>query len=220
MVTYELQGKIACIQMDDGKLNVGKPAFIAAFNDALDRAEADKAGAVVLSGREGVFSAGFDLKEFQKSTEAGLAMVHAGFKLLLRLFEFKRPVISVCDGHAIGLGAFYLLVSDVRIASEGAHKISLPETRLSMELGQFLGAIVKNRVSSQYLTRAAVLAEELDVKTAAKAGFVDQIVPAGTQMAAAMALAEQVAGLPPMVGVNKKHMRSEALADMRAALPE
>lgn len=220
MVRYELQGNIACLQMDDGKMNAANPTFIAAFEAALDQAEADKAAAVVLSGREGVFSAGFDLKEFQKGPEAALAQVTAGFKLLLRLFEFNRPVIAACDGHGIGLGAFFLLVSDVRIASDGAHKFSLPETRIGMELGAFLGAIVHNRVAPQYITRAAIMSEDMDAKTAMNAGFIDQIVPAGTQMDVAMAVAKQAAALPGIFAFNKKSMRGASLDVMREALPQ
>lgn len=218
MVTYESVDNIACLKMDDGKMNVVNPDFIASFNTALDQAEADKARAVVLSGREGVFSAGFDLKEFQKGPEATFAQVSAGFKLLLRLFEFKRPVIAACDGHGIGLGAFLLLVSDVRITSDGAHKFSLPETRIGMELGEFLRAIVHNRVAPQFITRVAIMSEELDARTAMASGFVDQIVPAGTQQDAAMALAKQTAALPGIYGQNKKSLRAVALDAMRNAL--
>lgn len=56
---------ISC-SLEDGKRNVVGPAFVVAMNDCLDRADADKAKAIVLEGRAGTFSAGFDLKEFQK----------------------------------------------------------------------------------------------------------------------------------------------------------
>ena len=38
MISYELQGKVARIGMDDGKLNVVNPTFLQAFNAALDQA--------------------------------------------------------------------------------------------------------------------------------------------------------------------------------------
>ena len=59
-VSYELHGSIATIALDDGKVNVMSLAMICAINDALDQAERDRA-VVVLEGRDGVFSAGFDL---------------------------------------------------------------------------------------------------------------------------------------------------------------
>ena len=75
---YTLQNNVALIQFDDGKANVVSPAFSDAMNECLDRAEADGAGAVLLCGREGMFSAGFDLKIFQKSMEEGIGMVLKG----------------------------------------------------------------------------------------------------------------------------------------------
>lgn len=215
MISYELQGKVARIGMDDGKLNVVNPPFIEAFNAALDQAEADKAGAVILSGRAGSFSAGFDLKEFQKGPEATYGQVMGGFKLLLRLFEFNRPVIAECDGHGIGMGAFLLLVCDLRVASDGAHKISLPESRIGMELGTFLTAIAGHRISPKYMTRAAVMSEEMDPKTATEAGFLDQVVPGDSLRQTTSHLAEKLAAMPGIYGHNKKTVRGAALANMR-----
>ena len=79
--------------IDDGKRNVVGPAFVEAMNNCLDRAEPDKAKVVVLEGRAGTFSAGFDLKEFQKGPEAAFSLVCSGFEMLLRLFEFPGRLL-------------------------------------------------------------------------------------------------------------------------------
>ena len=63
LVKYEIAEGVAEITFDDGKANVMSPAMLSALHAALDRAESDKA-IVVLAGREGIFSAGFDLKVF------------------------------------------------------------------------------------------------------------------------------------------------------------
>lgn len=58
---YEQQEDLAIITMDDGKANAMGPDMIAAVNSALDRAEQD-AKVVIITGRPGVLSGGFDLK--------------------------------------------------------------------------------------------------------------------------------------------------------------
>lgn len=63
-MTYELRNNVATIGFDDGKANVVSHDFVDKMNASLDRAEADGAGAVILEGRDGFFSAGFDLEEF------------------------------------------------------------------------------------------------------------------------------------------------------------
>ena len=60
LVRYAIDGAIATVTMDDGKVNVLSPRMLAEIGAALDRAEADRA-VVLLTGRPGVFSAGFDL---------------------------------------------------------------------------------------------------------------------------------------------------------------
>ena len=62
-VTYEKAGRSARIRMDDGKANAMGLAMLSELHDAFDRAANERA-VVVLSGRENIFSAGFDLKVF------------------------------------------------------------------------------------------------------------------------------------------------------------
>jgi len=60
-VTLKTEGDVSIIQMDDGKVNVFSPDMIQNFNDILDQVPTDK-GAMLIAGREGMFSAGFDLR--------------------------------------------------------------------------------------------------------------------------------------------------------------
>ena len=69
-VSYRLDESVAVITMDDGKVNALGPAMLAEINKALDSAEADGAGAVVIAGNERVFSGGFDLKVFKSGDVA------------------------------------------------------------------------------------------------------------------------------------------------------
>jgi enoyl-CoA hydratase len=61
LVTYERSGRRARIRMNDGKVNVMNAAMLSALHGAFDRAAADNAVAI-LSGRDTMFSAGFDVK--------------------------------------------------------------------------------------------------------------------------------------------------------------
>ena len=100
MLTYTLVNDVAVLHIDDGKANAVSHAFIEAVNGGLDRAT-DEAKAVVIQGRDGVFSAGFDLKEIQKGAEQAAALAGAGGKLLLRLFQHPQPVVAAAGGHDI-----------------------------------------------------------------------------------------------------------------------
>src|SRR5215471_17406783 len=100
LVTYHEGDAIATITMDDGKVNALSMPMFDEVNAALDRAEAAGA-AVVLAGRDGVFSAGFDLGVLRAGGAAAAALVRTGFELSARLLAFPAPVVVACTGHAI-----------------------------------------------------------------------------------------------------------------------
>ena len=106
--TYQLKDSVATITMDDGKVNVMSVAMLSALNDALDKALADRA-VVVLTGRPGTFSAGFDLKTLTAGGSDAQKMVTMGFELAHRMLSFPTPIIVACNGHAIAMGVFLVL---------------------------------------------------------------------------------------------------------------
>lgn len=124
LVSYHLQEKVATITMDDGKANVVSVPMLAELNAALDQAVKDKA-VVLLTGRDGTFSAGFDLRTLYAGGEDALKMLTEGFRLAQRLISFPRPVVIACSGHALAMGVFLVLCGDYRIGADvlsGARK--------------------------------------------------------------------------------------------------
>lgn len=111
-VAYELENDIAILTMDDGKANALNPAMIKALSEALDRAERE-AKAIVLTGRQGIFSGGFDLKVMNEGPQAAAAMVDAGAQLMLRIYLHPLPIVAACTGHAIAAGVIILRKSVV-----------------------------------------------------------------------------------------------------------
>ena len=83
--------------MDDGKVNVLSLQMLMEVNAALDRAAADRQ-VVVLTGREGIFSAGFDLAVLRAGTDEAIEMLRAGFELAERLLAFPTPVVVAVPG--------------------------------------------------------------------------------------------------------------------------
>ena len=114
--TTRIEEGIAWIRLDDGKVNALSSERLAAIDAALD--EAENADAVpILIGREGIFSAGFDLRTFARGAEAGVEMVLAGANLIRRFLTFPRPIVTACTGHAYPMGAFLMLAADSRLGA-------------------------------------------------------------------------------------------------------
>jgi len=218
---YELNGGIVTLTFDDGKANAVGPEFLDNINAGLDRAQQEQAGAVILRGREGMFSGGFDLGEFKKGPEPGMAMVKRGFELLVRLYSFPLPLVAACTGHGIAMGAFIIMTCDIRIGSRGAFKMSLPETAIGMELPPILVELTASRIARQHMTRVALLSEVYDPEQAVAAGFTDEVVDADELGARSMAAAEQLAQLPQgQFAANKLSVRASTLQAMRDSVEQ
>src|SRR5690606_1826660 len=122
LVSYELNGNVAVITIQNGKVNALSNEVFGQLNGALDQAEQDKA-VVVLVGQPGIFSAGYDLKVMNESPEAAGALVKVGSTFAKRLLSFPTPVVSVGTGHAVAKGAFIFVSSYLRIGIEGPFTI-------------------------------------------------------------------------------------------------
>jgi enoyl-CoA hydratase/carnithine racemase len=217
-VTYDLADAVATITMDDGKRNVLSLAMLDALGDALDRAAADRA-TVVLAGRSGVFSAGFDLRVLAGGGPDGYRMVRSGFELAERLLGFPTPVVVACTGHAIAMGAFLLLAGDHRLGAAGDWKIGVTEVALGITMPFFGIEICRQRLAPAWFHRAVINAEVFGPDDATAAGFLDRVVPAGALADEARRVALGLATLDAGVhAATKRRARAHALDAVRAAI--
>ena len=218
-VTYELKDSIASIGMDDGKVNALSLDMIRELDAALDRAAGDRA-VVVLSGRDGRFSAGFDLAVLQAGGPDAFAMLRAGFELAHRILSFPRPVVIACTGHAVAMGVFLLLSGDYRIGvAGGAHKIHANEVAIGLTMPRAAVEICRQRLTPACFNRAVILAEPFTPDTAVAAGFLDRVVPAAEVLDTARSTAAQLARLDlDAHAATKLRARGSALQALRAAI--
>jgi enoyl-CoA hydratase len=174
-LSYQLADGIATISLDDGKANVMSVAMLAAIGAALTRAEADKA-VVVIQGRPGMFSGGFDLTVFKRDQKELFQMLKAGAELTERLLTFPYPVVAVCTGHAIAMGAFLLLSTDYRIGTNAEAKIQVNEVQIGLTLPHFAIEVCRQRLTPAHFSLAAITANPYDQRSAVAAGFLDEVV--------------------------------------------
>ncbi len=220
-VHYEKTGAAARIVIDDGKANVMSAAMLRDLHAVFDRAERDKA-IVVLRGRPGIFSAGFDLKVFASNDpQAIYDLLQLGSALALRLLSFPFPIVAVCTGHAYPMGAFLLLASDVRIGIDGPFRIGLNEVAIGIAVPGFALELARARLVPAWLQRTALTGEMFAPADALAAGFLDNIVSADALDAA---VEDTVAALAKIDlashAATKKRLRAATVAAMRAAIDD
>jgi enoyl-CoA hydratase len=161
--------------MDDGKVNVMSPSMLAQIHSALDRAEEDGA-TVVLQGRQGIFSAGFDLAVLQAGGSEALGMLRGGFELSVRLLSFPAPVVMACSGHAIAMGLFLLLSGDYNVGVSGSSRFRANEVAIGLTMPRPAVEVLRQRLVPSCFGRAINLAEGFDTQSAVAAGILDRVV--------------------------------------------
>jgi enoyl-CoA hydratase len=194
LVTCRLHDSVATITMDDGKVNVLTLAMLTELDAALNRAAAERA-VVVLTGRDGVFSAGFDLPVLRAGGTEAADLLRAGFDLAARLLAFPTPILVACPGHAVAMGAFLVLSGDYRIGADGPYKLTANEVAIGMTMPRAAVEICRQRLTPACFNRAVVLAEVFAPENAVAAGFLDRVVPAAELAEAAAATAAELARL-------------------------
>jgi enoyl-CoA hydratase len=191
--TLSQEDEISIITLDDGKANVFSEEMTQAINDCLDKVPTDS-GSLIITGRPGMFSAGFDLKVIASGDVPKIKkMSLSGFKLLSRIFSFPRPVVAACSGHGIALGTFLLCCCDYRIGIKGEFLLGANEMKTNMVIPTPILELIKFRISPSHKYRSILGAEMYQLDRAIDAGLMDQVEEAETLMDAAIEKAKDLA---------------------------
>lgn len=219
--TVRIDEGVALIDFDDGKANVLGHDSIASLLAALDQAEHEGADAVVIAGRPGRFSAGFDLNAMNAGPDEAREMLRRGVDLFLRLYLFPRPVVAACTGHAIAAGAIILLTCDLRVGARGDFRIGLPELTIGMSLPFFATELARDRISKRHLTRATALGTMYGPEDAVDSGFLDEVADPDDVVSTAIERAGGLTGISRGGLVLTRHTARGAIADsIRSGLDE
>jgi len=194
LVECKLQSNYTLISMDDGKANALGFDMLAQLGAALDEAER-AAKVVVIAGRPGKFSAGFDLSVMSQGGDGMVQLLRAGAQLSRRLLNFPAPVVLAVSGHALAMGALVLLSADYRVGVHGTYKIGLNEVAIGMTLPYFAVELARARLATTHLGPAVDLARIYDAAGAVEAGYLDEAVSEEDLLARATDLAAQFSTL-------------------------
>jgi len=204
IATLTQDNDISIIKLDDGKANAFSYDMLTQVNELLAKVPRDS-GALVITGRDGLFSGGFDLKtlaagDMEKITK----MVQLGYRLLLELYSFDRPIIAAVSGHSIALGLFVTCSADYRIAIDGKYICQANEVRNNMDIPTQIMEILKARVNKNYFYPAVFHSDAYLVQDSIEVGFIDEVVPQTEFMDRVMEKAKELATLPHPFYANTK----------------
>ena len=213
-ILYEKDGPILTITLNrPDKLNAFTGQMMQEIIEAMDAADADdEVRAIIFTGAGRGFCAGADLSAGKDTfnndapgKQSGLQRDGGGL-LTLRLFESKKPLISACNGPAVGVGATMQCAMDIRLASEKARygfvfsrRAIVPEACSSWFLPRIVG--IQTALEWTFSGRVFEASEALD------RGFVRSVHAENELLPAAKALAMEFSEMTSAVSVTLiRHM--------------
>jgi enoyl-CoA hydratase len=219
-LTIVHRGAVAILHVDDGKANALSVPLMAAIRAAvLDAQASADVGAVVVHGREGRFSGGFDLGVMLgDDLDAIIALVADGGDLVRTLYGSSIPVVAACTGSAVAGGALMLLGCDVRIGADVPAKIGLNEVAIKMVLPDWAITIARERLSKRHLQRTVATARLTGAREAVDVGFLDEVVAPERLLERAVDVAAEMASTldPSAYAGTVAKLRGEVLSVMEA----
>ena len=192
-------------------VNALNPALVAELTTAIQHAPADAKG-LVISGREGLFSAGLDVPELLQLDRAGMTHFWARFFALLEaVARSPVPIVAAITGHSPAGGAVLSIFCDYRLMSRGDYVIGLNETRVGLLVPEIILNALIRLTGAHRAERMVVAGALISPEQALAAGMVDALSdnPAST-VADAIEWCRDLTALPAhaMLG-NRQLMRRD-----------
>lgn len=183
LVSVEVRDSIAWVKFNrPEKRNCMSPALNRDMMNALDALEyRDDVGVLVLSGEGTAWSAGMDLKEYFRETEAkGLGAVRSSqreaYGWWRRLRWYQKPTIAMVNGWCFGGGYGPLFACDLAFAADEA-QFGLSEINWGILPGGGATKVARELLSFRRAMYHALTGENIDGKTAAEWGLVNESLP-------------------------------------------
>lgn len=197
------------------KKNALTSAMYQGMADALaDANENDAVRAVVLTGGEGVFTAGNDLKDFAAAAKGRGPSAAQAF--LRNLIMLDKPIVAAVDGVAIGVGTTMLLHCDYVVAGPTA-SFATPFVDLALCPEGASSLLMPARLGRAATFRLLMLGDRLNAEDAHACGLADQL--ADKPLAAAAELAARLAAKPAgAMRATKRLIAESAREDVIAQL--
>lgn len=203
---------------DDGKVNAFSQPVLETLVAEMQQAAATRRP-VLLRGREGCFSAGYNLKVMQGGGEPRRQLRAAGDQLKLCLLEHPAPVVIACSGHALAKGALLLLCADYRLGSSGDVRIGLNETAIGISLPGSAMTLARHCLATPWQVRSILNAQLLSPQQALEAGFLDQLSAPDQLQADALECMQRLCALDAdAYAQTKRQLRRELVQALKQAI--
>jgi enoyl-CoA hydratase len=216
LVSLETSGAVSVLRIDRPPANAMNVELLDELGDAFEQVAQNPPRALVVTGRDGFFSAGADLKAIpDHGPREQRAMVNGINRMAIAAYGLSCPAVAAVTGHAIAGGMVLALCFDIRIASD-AGRYGLTEVRVGVPYPQAAIGVTRAELAPHAARRLALGSTLTDAAECLQLGVFDEIHAADQVIPRAIEVAEELAAMPGDVYTRTKlDLRRAALAAMR-----
>ncbi|MEZ7943503.1 MAG: crotonase/enoyl-CoA hydratase family protein [Halioglobus sp.] len=182
--------------------NAANKALAEGVAAAMDRLDSDDSIRVaILTGAGGTFCSGMDLKAFVTGETPNVE--GRGFAGLTEATP-RKPLIAAVEGYALAGGLELAISCDLIVAADDA-KFGIPEVKRG--LAAAAGGLIKlpRQIPKRLAMELALTGDFIGAQRAYDIGLINEVVPAGTALDAAKALAARIVANGPLaVAISKQ----------------
>lgn len=208
---------ILTLRLAHGKASAMDLELVEALARAIAEIDSSDIRAVVITGTGTIFSAGVDLfRLVDGGSDYCDRFVPALSRMLLDVFALPRPVIAAVNGHAIAGGCILALAADYRLMAQGNGRIGIPELLVGVPFPPSVIETVRFAVPPQHLQMLMYTGRTLTADEALAHGLVDALTGQDELHERALAVARQLAALPPeSFALAKRQLRDRTIGRAR-----
>lgn len=177
-IKVNIKDKIAVIQLDRGGSNAINSEMVSELRQmVLNIEKDDNITGLIITGKEGFFSAGLDLIELFEYNEGQIRQFWKDFlDLVTVMVSFRKPMISAISGHSPAGGCVLALCSDYRIMAEGKYIIGLNEVPVGIIVPQSIFHLYSFWLGKAVAYRYLLEGKLMITDEALASGLVDELV--------------------------------------------
>ena len=219
-VEVTIDGDVAVVTLRrERKRNALSTHLEARLLEALRSGAVAGSRAVVITGGDQVFSAGADVTELREMTPAAIADYYrASGAVYEMLADLAVPTVAAVAGYCLGGGLELALAADFRVADPTAD-FGFPEVALGILPSSGGVARLVRSIGPDRARDLVLRGRRFDPVVAERWGLITEIAPAGEHLSRALAIAKELAALPPLaVNLTNRVIDAAAESSHRTAL--
>lgn len=207
-------GGITEIRLARPPVNALNRDLLAALREAITRAPLEGARGIVLSGAQGMFSAGVDVPALLgQDRDTVRAYWREFFALCSVLAQSPVPVAAAITGHSPAGGAVLALFCDYRVMAEGPFRIGLNEVQVGLIVPECIQLALRRVVGTYRAERLLVAGAMIESAQALACGFVDETTALEQVTTRALHWLGDLLALPPRAMLTTRALARADLID-------